>query len=118
MVMLTHSACDLQPVLNILHEFHLAKGYGGQRGKNRDCCFRKASPDRRGTGKVPGEWLYAGATVQRVTEARYPAIFLHKTKGLSCAIESLTTAARKATWALCPRFKLAGISDSIALSKA
>ena len=30
---------------------------------------------------------------------------------MSCAIESLATAARKAMWALFPRFKLAGITD-------
>jgi hypothetical protein len=30
---------------------------------------------------------------------------------MSCAIDSLATAARKAMWALFPRFKLAGITD-------
>ena len=42
---------------------------------------------------------------------QYLGIILHGTKGLSCAIESLATTARKAMWALFPRFKLAGISD-------
>ena len=68
--------------------------------------FRKAN-----TPEVPDQWLYNGETVQRSVEFRYLGIILHETKGMSCAIESLATAARKAMWALFPRFKLAGITD-------
>ena len=60
---------------------------------------------------MPDQWLYNGETVQRSVEFRYLGIILHETKGMSCAIESLATAARKAMWALFPRFKLAGITD-------
>jgi len=68
--------------------------------------FRKTN-----TPELPGQWLYDGETVQRSVEFRYLGIILHETKGMSCAIESLATAARKAMWALFPRFKLAGITD-------
>jgi hypothetical protein len=68
--------------------------------------FRKA-----GTREVQGQWYYDGETIQCSAEFRYMGIILHETRGMSCAIDSLATAARKAMWALFPRFKLAGITD-------
>jgi hypothetical protein len=52
-----------------------------------------------------------GETIQRSANFRYLGIILHETRGMSCAIDSRAPAARKAMWALFPRFKLAGITD-------
>jgi hypothetical protein len=106
MVLLTHEAAELQQMLDVLHEFCITKGMEVNVGKTEIVVFRKA-----GTSEVPGAWVYAGETVQRSSEFRYLGIILHETRGLKCAIESLATAARKAMWALFPRFKLAGITD-------
>ena len=106
MVLLTHNPMELQQMLDVLHQFCSAKGMEVNVRKTEIVVFRKAN-----TPEVPDQWLYNGETVQRSAEFRYLGIILHETKGMSCAIESLATAARKAMWALFPRFKLAGITD-------
>ena len=106
MVLLTHNPMELQQMLDVLHQFCSAKGMEVNVRKTEIVVFRKAN-----TPEVPDQWLYNGETVQRSVEFRYLGIILHETKGMSCAIESLATAARKAMWALFPRFKLAGITD-------
>ena len=106
MVLLTHNPMELQQMLDVLHQFCLAKGMEVNVRKTDIVVFRKAN-----TPEVPDQWLYNGETVQRSVEFRYLGIILHETKGMSCAIESLATAARIAMWALFPRFKLAGITD-------
>ena len=70
--------------------------------KHKSWVFCKAD-----TPELPGQWLYNGETVQCSVEFRYLDVILYETKGMSCAIESLATAARKAMWALFPRYKLA-----------
>jgi hypothetical protein len=104
MVLLTHKADELQQMLEVLHEFCLAKGMEVNIHKTEVVVFRKA-----GTQEVQGQWYYDCETIQRSAEFRYLGIILHETRGMSCAIDSLATAARKAMWALFPRFKLAAL---------
>ena len=57
-----------------------------------------------------GEGRYSSCIFLHSAESCYLGIILHETKGMSCAIESLATAASKAMWALFPRLNIAGVT--------
>ena len=74
--------------------------------KLRLWCFinpKFASPTGSGT--------HNGTPIPRKSEFRYLGVVFHETYGISCAIQPLATAARRALWAMLSRFKLAGMTN-------
>jgi hypothetical protein len=57
------------------------------------------------------QWVYNGQEVTRVTEFKYLGVVLHETQGVSVAMASLATAARRATWAMISRFRVCKVRD-------
>ena len=83
-------------MLDVLNQFCVAKGMEVNIRKTGIVAFRKAN-----SPELPGQCLHDGEAVQCFVEFRYLGIILHETKGMSCAIESLATAARKAISGFC-----------------
>ena len=49
--------------------------------------------------------------VMRAKEFKYLGVIFHETEGVSVAVSSLATAARRATWAMISRFRLGKVRD-------
>ncbi len=57
------------------------------------------------------EFTYRGTTIERVQSFRYLGLELHSTRGMVVAIDKLTTARKKALFALCRRCNDLSITD-------
>jgi hypothetical protein len=107
MALLAPTAEILQQQLDLLHQFCVAREMEVNVSKTEIVVFRK-----EGQAMEPEwQWQYNGQAVQISAEFRYLGIILHETQGVLGAIESLTTAARRAMWAMLGRFRVARISD-------
>lgn len=108
MVLLARTPQQLQQQLGMLHTWaELHAGMEVNVGKTEVVVFRKASQPRDPTW----QWQYGGSSLQVSEEFRYLGIIFHETKGVSAAIDSLATAARRAMWAMISRFRVARITD-------
>jgi Reverse transcriptase (RNA-dependent DNA polymerase) len=108
MVLLARSPQQLQQQLRALHTW--AGLYAGMEvnvDKTEVVVFRKASQPRETTW----QWQYGGSPLKVSEEFRYLGIIFHETRGVSAAIDSLATAARRAMWAMISRFRVARITD-------
>ena len=57
-------------------------------------------------------WQYNGQPVTRAKEFKYlVGVIVHETEGVSVAVNSLATAARRATWAMISRFRVCKVRD-------
>lgn len=107
MALLARSPGELQQMLDLLAEFSDAKHMVVSVPKTEVVVFRK--PASR--PQPNWQWTYKGERVQQSAEFRYLGIIFHETRGVSAAISSLATAARRAMWAMLSRFKMARMVD-------
>ena len=107
MALLAANPETLQRQLNLLHEFCVAKGMEVNVAKTEIVVFRHHSQAVQETWS----WNYHGSPIQRVSEFKYLGVVLHETKGVSVAIASLATAARRAAWAMTSRFRVGRVRD-------
>ncbi len=92
----SHSAQGLQAQLDILLGFCQERGLKVNVGKTKVVVFEYRESESP-------EFLYDGAVVERVQIFKYLGICFHATRGMSCAMEYLCTAARKAMHAVLGR---------------
>jgi hypothetical protein len=106
MVLLGESQSSVQELLDLLHEFCVARGLEVNVSKTEVVVFHKPQV------RLPNwQWHYNGTPIPRKSEFRYLGVVFHETDGISCAIQPLATAARRALWAMLSRFKLAGMTN-------
>jgi hypothetical protein len=83
----------LQKQINVLSEFCVDRQLVINVSKTKVVVFEKHH-------SVAPEFTYRGTTIERVQSFRYLGLELHSTKGMAVAIAKLTTAGKKALFAL------------------
>ncbi len=94
----------LQKQIDALSEFCVERQLVINVTKNKVVVFEK----RR---SATPEFTYRGTTIERVQSFRYLGLKLHSTRGMAVAIDKLTSAGKKALFALCRRCNDLSIRD-------
>jgi hypothetical protein len=110
LVLLASSPQQLQQQLDRLHQFCIEKGMEVNIAKTEVVVFRHS---KSLDGGEAWRWQYDGQPIIRASEFKYLGVVFHETEGVSVAITSLATAARRATWAMISRFRVCKVREYI-----
>ena len=91
--LMSHSPSGLQHQLSILAQFCADRGLTVNTSKTKVVIFEPRHTECQA-------FTFLGQTIERVDVFKYLGIAFHATRGLSCAMEQLCSAARKALFAL------------------